>query len=293
MRLLINKTIIHLSIIISLVLYLLQCTSTKKEIKTAQNQNVDFLIEQGKLYWEQRSDSSSIIKADHFLSLANNRRPEDFELSVLYSRVMYFRALFIEKDITLRDSLFSRGANVAKHSVISHKEFQSIYETAQGDSSFRLLSALANTPRALVPGLFWWATNQVWYLNSKPAMERLNSREILEVIMHRIISLEPDYFYGGPYRFFGLFYTRIPGVELIQSKTYFEQALANHPEYMGNAVQMSEFYNQKAGNRDQFHTQLKFVISKNPTTDPEILPENLFYQDRARSLLEQESILFE
>ena len=293
MRLLINKTIIHLSIIISLVLYLLQCTSTKKEITTAQNQNVNFLIEQGELYWEQRSDSSSIIKADHFLSLANNRRPEDFKLSVLYSRVMYFRALFIEKDITLRDSLFSRGANVAKHSVISHKEFQSIYETAQEDSSFRLLSALANTPRALVPGLFWWATNQVWYLNSKPAMERLNSREILEVIMHRIISLEPDYFYGGPYRFFGLFYTRIPGVELIQSKTYFEQALANHPEYMGNAVQMSEFYNQKAGNRNQFHTQLKLVVSKDPTTDPEILPENLFYQDRARSLLKQESILFE
>ena len=293
MRLLINKTIIHLSIIISLVLYLLQCTSTIKEITTAQNQNVDFLIEQGELYWEQRSDSSSIIKADHLLSLANNRRPEDFELSVLYSRVMYFRALFIEKNITLRDSLFSRGANVAKHSVITHKEFQSIYETTQGDSSFRLLSALANTPRVLVPGLFWWATNQVWYLNSKPAMERLNSREILEVIMHRIISLEPGYFYGGPYRFFGLFYTRIPGVELIQSKTYFEQALANHPEYMGNAVQMSEFYNQKAGNRNQFHTQLKLVVSKDPTTDPEILPENLFYQDRARSLLEQESILFE
>ena len=259
----------------------------------AQNQNVDFLIEQGKLFWEQRSDSSAIIKADHFLSLANERRPENFDLSVLYSRTLYFRALFLEKDSALRDSLFARGANVAKHSVISHKEFQSIYETAQGDSSFRLLSALANTPSALVPGIFWWATNQVWYLNSKPAMERLNSREILEVIMHRIISLEPDYFYGGPYRFFGLFYTRIPGVELIQSKTYFEQALANHPEYMGNAVQMSEFYNQKAGNRDQFHTQLKFVISKNPTTDPEILPENLFYQDRARSLLEQESILFE
>ena len=177
--------------------------------------------------------------------------------------------------------------------MITHKEFQSIYETAQGDSSFRLLSALANTPRVLVPGLFWWATNQVWYLNSKPAMERLNSREILEVIMHRIISLEPDYFYGGPYRFFGLFYTRIPGVELIQSKTYFEQAIANHPEYMGNAVQMSEFYNQKAGNRDQFHTQLKFVLSKNPTTDPQILPENLFYQDRAQMLLDQESILFE
>ena len=62
---------------------------------------------------------------------------------------------------------------------------------------------------------------------------------------------------------------------------------------MGNAVQMSEFYNQKAGNRNQFHTQLKLVVSEDPTTDPEILPENLFYQDRARSLLEQESILFE
>ena len=259
----------------------------------AQNQNVDFLIEQGKLFWEQRSDSSAIIKADHFLSLANERRPEDFDLSVLYSRILYFRALFLEKDSALRDSLFARGANVAKQSVITHMEFQSIYETTQGDTSFRLLTALSNTPRVLVPGLFWWATNQVWYLNSRPAMERLNYRELLEVIMHRIISLEPDFFYGGPYRFFGLFYSRIPGVELIQSKTYFEQAHANHPGYLGNVVQMSEFYHQKAGNRDQFQTQLESVVNTDPTTNPEILPENLFYQDRARSLLEQKSTLFE
>ena len=278
---------------LNLTLYSWQCSSAKKELAVAQTQNVDFLIEQGKLFWEQRSDSSAIMKADHFLSLANEYRPHDFGPSVLYSRVLYFRAMFLEKDPAVKDSLFARGANAAKQSVMTHMEFQSIYKTAQGDSSFRVLAALTNAPRVLVPGLFWWATNQAWYLNSKPAMERLNHRELLEVIMHRIISLEPDFFYGGPYRFFGLFYSRIPGVELIQSKTYFEQALATHPDYMGNAVHMSEFYHQKAGNRDQFQIQLESVISTDPTTSPEILPENLFYQDRARLLLKQKSILFE
>ena len=83
-----------------------------------------------------------------------------------------------------------------------------------------MLSALSVAPKELVPGMYWWATNKLWYLNSKPAIERINHRELLEVIMHRIIALEPDYLYGGPYRFFGIFYSRIPGVEISQSKNY-------------------------------------------------------------------------
>ena len=42
--------------------------------------------------------------------------------------------------------------------------------------------------------------------NNKPAIERINHRELLEVIMHRIIALEPDYHYGGHNRFFRVFF---------------------------------------------------------------------------------------
>ena len=63
--------------------------------------------------------------------------------------------------------------------------------------------------------------------------------------MHRVIALEPEYLFGGPFRFFGVFYTRIPGIDVEQSKNYFEKAIKSYPTYLGNMVQMAEFYHQK------------------------------------------------
>ena len=176
---------------------------------------------------------------------------------------------------------------------LNHQDFSVIYNNAQGDSTFKMLTAIAEVPISVVPGLFWWATNLARYLNTRPVIERLNHREILEVLMHRILSLEPGFFYSGPYRFFGSFYTRIPGIELSQSETYFNQALSANPNYLGNAVHMAEFYHQKAGNREQFHKMLSDVVKADFSANPDVIAENLFYQDRARWLLSKESSLFE
>ena len=111
--------------------------------------------------------------------------------------------------------------------------------------------------------------------------------------MHRVLSLDPGFYYSGPYRFFGSLYTRIPGIELSQSETYFHQALSTNPEYLGNAVLMAEFYHQKAENRNVFHNQLQSIVNIDPTINPEIIPENIFYQKRAMDLLNQEETLFE
>ena len=56
---------------------------------------------------------------------------------------------------------------------------------------------------------------------------------------------------------------------------------------------MSEFYYQKAENKNSFQNQLNSIISIEPTIDPEITPENVFYQKRAISLLDQKETLFE
>ena len=56
---------------------------------------------------------------------------------------------------------------------------------------------------------------------------------------------------------------------------------------------MSEFYHQKAENKNSFQNQLNSIISKEPTIDPDIIPENVFYQKRAILLLDQKETLFE
>ena len=276
-----------------LIFSFLSCSSQKLKIQEAQSQNVEFLVQQAKQLWEQRSDSNSVIKANYILGLANDVEKNNKDIVNIYSQSLFFQGMFLEYDKIKKDSLFLKGAEVAKYSILNDSLFKTNFNETIGDDDFKMLSALSVAPKELVPGMYWWATNKLWYLNNKPAIERINHRELLEVIMHRIIALEPDYLYGGPYRFFGIFYSRIPGVEISQSKNYFEKAISSYPDYFGNKVQMSEFYYQKAENKNSFQNQLNSIISIEPTIDPEIIPENIFYQKRAILLLNQKEILFE
>ena len=290
------KFILFFPKILILILCLLkswQCSSQKVELDYAQSQNIDFLIAQAKMLWEQRSDSSAVKNANHILGLAYDVEQNNPEILSLYSKSLFFQGMFLEKDNKTKDSLFLKGSEISKTAVLSDLAFKQKLNNSIGDSSFKILSTLSEAPKELVPAMYWWATNKLWYLNNKAAIERINHRELLEVIMHRVISLEPDYDQGGAYRFFGVFYSRIPGVELNQSKIYFEKAITSTENYFGNKVQKSEFYYQKAEDKSSFLTLLQSVINLDSSIYPEMMAENMFYQERAKLLLEQQDTLFE
>ena len=91
----------------------------------------------------------------------------------------------------------------------------------------------------------------------------------------------------------GMFYIRLPGIELSKSKQYFDQAILTFPNYFGTKVLLAQYYYTKAEDREHFHRELQEVLLADPAQIPEIMPENLFEQGIAKQLLEQESSLFE
>ena len=280
--------------IILFIVLCFNCTNQKIEMENAQSQNIDFLIEQAINLWEKRSDTNAVKQANYFLGSAYNVKKTNPEITDLYIKCLFFQAMFIEEDKVKKDSLFLKGSEVAKNSVFKNDIFIELVQNSSiGDSTFKILSALSEVPKELVPSMYWWATNKLWYLKTKPAIERINQRELLEVIMHRVISLEPNYDYGGAYRFFGVFYSRIPGVDLSQSKTYFEKAISSDEAYFGNQVQMSEFYYQKSEDKTSFIEQLEYVKSLDASMSNSNMAENLYYQKRANKLLLQQDTLFE
>ncbi len=279
---------------ISFTIVFFNCTNPKIELENAQSQNIEFLIEQATNLWEKRSDTNAVKQANYFLGLAYNVKKTNTEITDIYIKCLFFQGMFLEEDNDKKDSLFLKGSEVAKNSVLKNDIFTGLVQNSSiGDSTFKMLSALSEVPKELVPSMYWWATNKLWYLNTKPAIERINHRELLEVIMHRVISLEPNYDYGGAYRFFGVFYSRIPGVELNQSKKYFEKAILTNEAYFGNQVQMSEFYYQKSEDKTSFIEQLEYVNSLDALIGSSNIPENLYYQKRANKLLAQQDTLFE
>jgi hypothetical protein len=261
--------------------------------QNASEKNIDFLIDKGRLSWEKRTSSGSLENANHFITLATKKRPNDFNLSILHSKIKFNLAKYIENEPEIKKQLFLEGAEISKNAIFNHPSFNSILIESKEYSSSELIFAINKAPKILVPGLFWWAENLAHHLNGKSVLERLNHRELLEVLMHRVISLDPGFNYSGPYRFFGSLYTRIPGVELTQSETYFKQAINSNSDYLGNLVSMAEYFHQKKGNREQFNKILLEVSKTDIDQFPEIMNQNYFSKKYALELLEKESLLFE
>ena len=261
--------------------------------QNASEKNIDFLIDKGRLSWEKRTSSGSLENANHFITLATEKRPNDFNLSILHSKIKFNLAKYIENEPEIKKQLFLEGAEISKNAIFNHPSFDSILIESKEYSSSELIFAINKAPKILVPGLFWWAENLAHHLNGKSVLERLNHRELLEVLMHRVISLDPGFNYSGPYRFFGSLYTRIPGVELTQSETYFKQAINSNSDYLGNLVSMAEYFHQKKGNREQFNKILLEVSKTDIDQFPEIMNQNYFSKKYALELLEKDSLLFE
>ena len=263
-------------------------------IKSKTNRmNFESLIKQGKAYWEKRANPKSAKMAVLFFEKAVELNAQKLELAVSLSKAYHFQGYYIEIDPAIRDTLYLKGANAALIGFKNTTYFQSFADTTSVDNSKLQISAISQAPVETIPALYWWATNIGRYLTTKPVLTRIESREIIETAMHRIATLDEDYYYGGPTRFFGTFYSRLPGVPLNRARSNFDQSLANSPDYLGTRVLRARYYHTKLGNRDLFEEDLIYVINADPSALPDAMPENLYEQEKARELLKHTSILFE
>ncbi len=286
-----KQTLLHITIAFAMLIY--GCGSNEYSQKEILMENAKFLGKQGKAHWEKRSNPIDGLKALHFLSLAHKVNNQDQELAILYSRACYFNARYLVKDDQEKDRLFMQGSSAAKTALLSSQSFQNIYLETPGDSTEKFMAAIGSIEVQDVPALYWWMVNTGSVLITKPVVERLKHRVLIESTLFKLLSLDPTYYYGGPFRLLGIFYSRIPGVDLNQSKTYLEQAINSYPGYFSTRTYLSEYYYTKTGEPELFRQNLEEMLEMDPAMIPEVMPENLFEQEIARFLLSQESKLFE
>jgi hypothetical protein len=255
--------------------------------------NMSSLINQGNAYWGKRVDPKSAKLAVLFYKKAFELNQTDLNLAASLSKAYYFQAYYVESDLIKRDALYVKGAESALKGFENSIFYQSFSDTTKFENNKIKLEAIKKAPIETIGVLFWWATNHGKFLINKPVIDRIGSREILEIAMHRISILDEDYYYGGPRRFFGMFYSRLPGVPLNRAKLNFDQSLLDNPNFFGTRVLRAQYYHTKLGNRELFEEDLEFIIKGDPSLLPDAMPENLFEQEKAKELLNNATILFE
>ncbi|MEA1881946.1 MAG: TRAP transporter TatT component family protein [Candidatus Marinimicrobia bacterium] len=285
----------HLIIILAMGLLGLGC-STKPDSFSQYfytEKNIQFLVEQGQSYWEKRVNPEEAEMARLFLSKAYNLDPNNGEVSALYSRACHFMGYYIEDDPVKSDSLFLEGMKTAWDFILATNAYQEGFALTDGDSIAKMIGGIENTPQDMIPVLYWWMANYSRFLVTKSVMERLAQRDIIETALHRILALNPSFFYHGANRIFGGIFARLPGVDLNHSENNFEKSITGSPNYLGTFVLRAQYLHTKSGDREQFVKDLQFVLNADPTLIPEVSPENLIEQEKARKLLEKEEFLFE
>ena len=231
--------------------------------------------------WAQRSDPLKARQALEAFKRAYAAHPNR-EMGTKLSRAYYFVGDYIETDPDSQAARFSSGLETGERALSLNNDFRMKYLKTKDDKR-----ALALLDRTWTPALYWTAANLAQWTEKQPWRVRYGNKGRAEIFMSRLRELEPNYYYGGAYRYFAVLPTRgrAPFVDLDDSKRAFEAVVALAPNFLANKRLYAETYAVKKKDRALFTRLLNEVIAAKIDNAAEMAPENKYEQARAQKML--------
>lgn len=158
-------------------------------------------------------------------------------------------------------------------------------------------SAVSRLRKSAVPALFWTASCQAKQIDLNREDPVLIARLAgSERLMNRALELQPDYFYGSVYLFYGVYYGSRPpmfGGNFDLAEDYFSKARAvTDGKLLMIDVLQAEYLERQRLNRERFNELLATVIDTPVGSFPEMALVNQIARERAAILLDYEEEWF-
>ena len=243
--------------------------------------NAAALQKDAEILWAQRSDPLKARQALEAFKRAYAAHPNR-EMGTKLSRAYYFVGDYIETDPDSQAARFLSGLETGERALSLNNDFRMKYLKTKDDKR-----ALALLDRTWTPALYWTAANLAQWTEKQPWRVRYGNKGRAEIFMTRLRELEPNYYYGGAYRYFAVLPTRgrAPFVDLDDSKRAFEAVVALAPNFLANKRLYAETYAVKKKDRALFTRLLNEVIAAKIDNAAEMAPENKYEQVRAQKML--------
>lgn len=243
--------------------------------------NAAALQKDAEILWAQRSDPLKARQALEAFKRAYAAHPNR-EMGTKLSRAYYFVGDYIETDPDSQAARFLSGLETGERALSLNNDFRMKYLKTKDDKR-----ALALLDRTWTPALYWTAANLAQWTEKQPWRVRYGNKGRAEIFMTRLRELEPNYYYGGAYRYFAVLPTRgrAPFVDLDDSKRAFEAVVALAPNFLANKRLYAETYAVKKKDRALFTRLLNEVIAAKIDNAAEMAPENKYEQARAQKML--------
>ena len=128
-------------------------------------------------------------------------------------------------------------------------------------------------------GARYWASANLagWAFDQKSETKTLWSLWEARIHQERILLLDPDYFYGAPHLFWGVYFTNVSralGQDLSQAKKHFEKALEVESQFVLSYSLYVENYLLLTGEHDKARELLAKALTIPTDALPDAAPEN-------------------
>lgn len=229
-----------------------------------------------------------IALCEKILSKGANR-----EVAVYLAKSYYFKAEGIA-DNNIRVDLFDKGVKAGEVALNTIERYTKPISEKQKEEE-----VLKNLTKEDMDALYWTAANLARYGKYASFTKKLAVKSRVRYFWDRIMEIDPDYNYGGVYRFFGGYYALVPSItgeqDPVKSKEMFDKGVASAPYYLETKVLYAETYctHAKVKNIELFRQLLNEVLAADVSAYEDIQPENDNAKAKAKDLLSREKELFE
>jgi hypothetical protein len=271
-------------------------TAAAQAAEPAAQERRTALLAEASAAWAERGDEAklrvAIAKWEEALAMNGGSLEEWSALSRGYYFLADGHLSFDESKQEEMLATFEKGTRAAERGLVAASP---AFATRMREGA-RIEETLNLFDRTAVPALYWRSTNLGKWASAQGFATLLSYKDEIRAVMSRCLELDANYFYGAPHRYFGAFFSRAPayaGGDLAKSKEHFEASLAIEGRYFATHVLFAGDYAVKAQNRAVFTEHLNLVINGDPNALPDVAPENVVEQRKARDLLARADEIFE
>jgi prepilin-type processing-associated H-X9-DG protein len=244
--------------------------------------------------WEKRHVEASLAQALPKLEELADKNPGDYNLQIIAARANYTYAdghLFLklteetEKQIKpLLTKHYDKAIQYSERAMSLQPDFKK--KVKSGTSIEDALDLLG---KDYIDSIYWRYAALARWSRLEGTATLLRNKGKFTKMMKRVEALEPNYFFGAVYRYYGGSETLSPTGSMAKGKEYFEKAIALENRFFGNHVLYADIWAAKKLDKDLFEKELNFVINNKPEIlgRPEWVPEQIIEQEKAKKFLKE------
>lgn len=255
------------------------------------SETVSTLKAEAEAAWANRGDKAQLQVALQKYEALYATNPSDRDTAVHLLRGWYFLGDGHETEKEAQIAAWATAIEWGKKCLAINTEFTALL--AKGDETEATAARAFQAPD--VPCLYWTSSSLGKWAKASGIGTTLKYLPTVKAYITRAGELEPTYYYSGPDRYWGAYYSAIPsfaGQDLTRSREHFDKAIAAYPDFLGTHVLLAGEWAVKKQDKETFERELNWVLQAPTDRLVEVGPEMEAEKRKAAALLAREPDLF-